>query len=558
MKNKIGTVIDKLMPWIFPVLMVVPNLIFIFTESVPAMYKLAGIFMPLGIYACIMAFARRTAVAVLLCIPLMVFNAFQIVLIDLYGGGIIGVDMFLNVVTTSVSEASELLDNMWGSLSVILVLYLPPIIWAIMRCVRHAGNAPRPRLLKRCAVAIICAGALLLAACYMAYPKYSVRRDLFPVNIFTNVVEAVSRTQRTADYQSTSKQFSHHASPTHADSLKEVYVLVVGETSRAENWSLFGHDRPTNPLLSQQPGLIGFPKTLSESNTTHKSVPMILSHLDSRNFGDSIYYTKSVINAFNEAGFRTSFLSIQRPNHSFIDFFGEQANDSRFLINEGAAQFDGELEHAIINYIDTVRANKVFIVAHSYGSHFNYRDRYPQEFEHFTPTDFISASPECRDKLINAYDNTIRYTDSFLNSIIAGLDSLHAASALVYLSDHGEDIYDDSRMRFLHASPTPTFHQLHVPMLVWMSGRYDEIFPDKHSAAVANQHKQVSSTRAAFHTILDLAGIRSPYFNASESLASPSYAEPERTYVDDYNECVSLDKSGLKEVDLRLLSDMEK
>ena len=73
--------------------------------------------------------------------------------------------------------------------------------------------------------------------------------------------------------------------------------MVVGETSRALNWQLYGYERETNPLLSRQPGLIAFPKVLTESNTTHKSVPMLMSDATACNY-DSIYHQKGIITAF--------------------------------------------------------------------------------------------------------------------------------------------------------------------------------------------------------------------------------------------------------------------
>lgn len=90
---------------------------------------------------------------------------------------------------------------------------------------------------------------------------------------------------------------------------KEVYVMVVGETSRANNWGIYGYNRDTNPKLSKVFGLTAFNHVLTESNTTHKSVPMLLSAVSACTF-DSIYHQKSIITAFKEAGFQTAFYLI--------------------------------------------------------------------------------------------------------------------------------------------------------------------------------------------------------------------------------------------------------
>ena len=90
---------------------------------------------------------------------------------------------------------------------------------------------------------------------------------------------------------------------------REVYVMVIGETSRAANWSIYGYNRNTNPELTKIKGLTAFSHVLTESNTTHKSVPMLMSSVTAHDF-NSIYRQKGIITAFKEAGYRTAFFSI--------------------------------------------------------------------------------------------------------------------------------------------------------------------------------------------------------------------------------------------------------
>lgn len=94
---------------------------------------------------------------------------------------------------------------------------------------------------------------------------------------------------------------------------REIYVLVIGEASRADSWSLFGYDRETTPRLEKREGVVPFSNVLTQSNATHKSVPIILSPASAANY-DSIYVQKSLITAFKEAGFQTWYLSNQVPN----------------------------------------------------------------------------------------------------------------------------------------------------------------------------------------------------------------------------------------------------
>lgn len=167
------------------------------------------------------------------------------------------------------------------------------------------------------------------AAAYGLDKRYELKSDLYPANVCYNVALAFQRNAQTRTYHRTSENFTFNAQPSHPEDRREIYIMVVGETSRALNWSLYDYDRDTNPELSKIEGVTSFCHVLTESNTTHKSVPMLLSPVSAQNF-DSIYYRKSIITAFKEAGFQTAFFSNQRYNHSFIDFFGMEADTYDF------------------------------------------------------------------------------------------------------------------------------------------------------------------------------------------------------------------------------------
>ena len=269
---------------------------------------------------------------------------------------------------------------------------------------------------------------------------------------------------------------------------------------------------------------------MSESNTTHKSVPLLMSHLESCTFADSIYYSKGIIDAFREAGFTTAWLSNQQRNGALIDFFGEQADTVKFITDDGALHYDTDLCPLLGEFIAKNPGKPLLIVLHTYGSHFNYHERYPAEFNRFSPDNSAEAKASNRQGLINAYDNAILYTDTFIDSVIEILSSSNRPSAMIYLADHGEDIFDDERERFLHASPTPTYWQLHVPMLAWVSESYKSENPDALTCMTTNADSDVSSSRSAFHTMVSLAGITTPYYDASADLSSLAYTAPTRVF----------------------------
>jgi DNA repair protein RecO len=130
--------------------------------------------------------------------------------------------------------------------------------------------------------------------------------------------------------------------------------------------------------------------------------------------------------------------------------------------------------------------------------------------------------------------------DYLINQLAEYLCSLEACSAMLYCSDHGEDLFDDGRGMFLHSSPRVTYYQLHIPCLVWLSAKYRESYPTK--VALLQQHRwSPASTSAIFHTLADIASIDSPYVDRSKSLSSVEFDESaERLYLGDGNcaECI--------------------
>lgn len=542
--------------YIFLFILIVPNIILCFTEPLPVIAKVCNVLLPFGCYYLLMTLSRNCGKMFWILFLFIFFGAFQIVLLYLFGQSIIAVDMFLNLVTTNSSEAMELLDNLIPALIFVVVLYVPALILATISIIwkRKLTAEFISRQRKRAFIALGI-GVVSLIAAYLSGKRYEMESDLYPVNVCYNVGLAFQRNAQTRDYHNTSKDFTFQARPAHPAEKREVYVLVVGETARAMNWELYSYDRNTTPELIKTEGLTAFPHVLTESNTTHKSVPMLLSSITALNF-DSIYYQKGIITAFKEAGYQTAFFSNQRYNNSFIDFFGKEADTWDFIkedsVDSNYNPSDDELLKLVGKELEK-GAQKQFIVLHTYGSHFNYRERYPSDMSFFQPDVLMDAEAKNRSSLMNAYDNTIRYTDDFLARLATMLNVQGVDAAMLYTSDHGEDIFDDKRHLFLHASPVPSYYQLHVPFLVWMSENYQQAYPALQAAASANRMKNVSSSASFFQTMLQLGGVETPYRNDSLSVVSPLYTEKPRVYLNDHNEPRPLDDIGMKKIDFDML-----
>ncbi len=534
--------------------LLLPNATLCITEDMPVMANLTNIILPCGIYWLLMTLAKKPGKMIWWLFFFIFLAAFQLVLLYLFGKSIIAVDMFLNLVTTNPGEAMELLDNLIPAVAGVFIVYLPLLILGVMSILNKQTLTCAFRHNQRIIGSGITAlGLLCLGSSYLTDDEYCAKLNLYPANVIYNMFLAGERTYETEHYYETSKNFSFNAKSTVNKSVPEMYVLVIGETARACEFQLYGYKRPTTPLLAKEKGIVAFSNVLTQSNTTHKSVPMLMSMASAVDY-DRIYKEKGIIEAFKEAGFHTTFISNQLPNHSFIDFFGKEADDWKF-IKENTKEGKNTPDGMILKMLDDVlnkKHKKEFVVIHCYGSHFNYRDRYPRSAALFRPDNATEAKQSNRTQLINAYDNTIRYTDSFLHGVITTLRKRGGVSAMLYTSDHGENIFDDSRNLFLHASPTPSYYELHVPLLVWTSDTYNKAFPEIHNILEYNRNKPIASNASTFHSMLGLARIKTTYIADSLNIASNKLHSAPRCYLNDHNKPMPLTKIGLGEKDFSL------
>lgn len=543
------------------VALLLPNIALCYTECLAPWACGVNVLLPLSLYMLFFSVAKRPGKMIWWAFIFVFFAAFQLVLLYLFGTGVIAVDMFLNLVTTNPGEAMELLDNLAPAVVGVFVVYLPLLILGGVNIRRDSRlSVSFQQRVRHWAMQIGAIGLFCLLASYLVVDDYRMRNQLYPVNICYNLYLAFERNAASENYREASRDFKFDARSEHSATAPEVYVMVVGETARTHNFSLYGYPRNTNPLLSKTPGIKAFPNVTTQSNTTHKSVPMLLSAASAEDF-ERLFHEKGILAAFKEAGFHTVFISNQLPNHSVIDFLGEQADEHYFLKKEDASQ-GNHYDEDLLQKLDEIlpladasssahyRYRKLFVVLHSYGSHFNYQERYPRSFAYFKPDSRSEAKSENRRDLLNAYDNTIRYTDYILHGIIERLQKWEGVqtktdgvydqptSAMLYTSDHGENIFDDERSLFLHAAPKASDYELHVPFIIWTSAGFSKQYPDILKALGENRSKQVQSSLSAFHTMLGIGGIQTRYRLDEYSVASGKYHPTELLYLDDHDEAI--------------------
>lgn len=305
----------------------------------------------------------------------------------------------------------------------------------------------------------------------------------------------------------------------------ELHVLVIGESSRKDHWSLYGYTRKTNPLLEKQDHMIVYDSVISNWPLTQMAVPLIVTDATIRQvygFDHNIDVLKrpSILHAFKEANFKTLWLT----NQSFDRFAGNinaLTNDADITLYS-THKYDGSLIKLLKKQVKIEGLEKsLFVVLHTKGSHFKYQNRYPKEFSRFKQKHYNEPDQ----KLIDEYDNTILYTDYFLSSLIDYLNDLGIISSVTYISDHGENLYDDDRNLFGHNFSNQ--YDLPVPMFIWISHKNRDVYPYKWQYALMNKHKKADFCNI-FYTILDLADLTYPKMKDSFSLVNRNYKEHER------------------------------
>lgn len=542
--------------FVFALLLIIPNYVLFFTEPLPATVGIASVLLPLSFTMGLLLLGKKPGIVVWCLFPKIILDAGQLVLLSLFGESVVAVDMFLNLTSSNASEAGELLGNIFLVIIGCALIYVP-VLWLACRSARMNNKLSFSFRKKWAVISLllfILSGSLFGLAKML--DNYSLKNDIYPANALYNLYFAIRKADRNANYKITSADFTFEAKKLkHPEGKREIYVLVVGETSRAMQWSLYGYDRETTPRMEKLDGLVYFKDAITQSNNTHKSVPVILSAASAEDYG-VIYNVKSIVTAFKEAGFKTLVVANQKLTLSMIGAFYREADTFIDTSDENKGGYLSSLpDEVVLPHVKDIIKNSednLFIVLHTYGSHFNYRERYPKEFSVYKPDKAEGIRASHVKELRNAYDNSILYTDHILGELTDILKESNACSSMLYLSDHGEDVFDDARARYLHASPIPTYYQLHIPYIIWFSENYRATFPEKYEAAVSHNDFPVS-TNSVFHTMLDIADVNTAYADVTLSLTSNTFVKRNRMYLGDHDDPVPFYKIGLKKLDFLML-----
>ncbi|WP_159672495.1 phosphoethanolamine transferase [Andreprevotia sp. IGB-42] len=435
-------------------------------------------------------------------------------------GVMIDAHMVQSAVETDLGETRDLLTI--KMLVYLLLLGVLPV-WLLWRAPLRWRPAPRELLAKL--VVLLISALLIVGIALMAYQNFaSVARNhrelrdlLTPTNYLQASVRFLKQRYKTAPAALTPIGLDAKRPAAGAAARPSLTVIVVGETARADHFSLNGYPRDTNPLLRKQSGLISLGNVHSCGTETAVSVPCMFSGMTRAQYSDAQAHSQQgLLDVLQRAGLAVRWRDNQAGCKGVCDRVPNQnvSNAPASALCPEGECLDMALLAGLGDDIDKQQHDAV-LVLHMMGSHGPaYYKRYPAGFEVFMPACQTSQLDRCtQQQLVNGFDNSLRYTDHVLSSLIDLLRSKAAThdTAMIYLSDHGESLGEHNL--YLHGTPylIAPEEQKHVPMLLWFSDGYLADF--RLDAACMNAHRNDAySHDNLFHSVLGLLSVQTAIY----------------------------------------------
>ncbi len=310
-----------------------------------------------------------------------------------------------------------------------------------------------------------------------------------------------------------------------------VLVIVVGETARAENFSLGGYARDTNPELARQ-DITYFSDTASCGTATAVSVPCMFSNLTRRGYSHRAgLANENLLDVLGHAGINTKWWDNNTGSKGVADRTAyrsfSDANDPRYCRDNEC--LDDGMVAELDTWLSDVDQDSV-LVLHQMGSHGPaYYQRYPRAFARFTPECKTGEIGTCdQSRVVNTYDNTILYTDHIIASVIDALKAHQnkIAPGLIYMSDHGESLGEFGL--YLHGAPyiVAPSQQTHVPFVLWQG---NEMKTMVDGGCLSKRAGEPASHDNLFHTALGIMAVSSSAYRPELDVLSSCRSAPDMT-----------------------------
>ena len=491
------------------------------------LFVVASIIIVVAAYNFIFQFFNWKWTAKPLAIALVFIGGFAAYAVNTLGV-LITSDQIQNLMQTDIAEARDTWS--WHLLTWTLGMTVVPIIVILMMKIK-----PEPiiRQLLHKVIASVVSLAMVLGLLFVFYVDFAAifreNRDLkgmiSPQNMIASFASYYKKKAPKENLPLVVYGEDAVMQKAQATSLPKLMVLVVGETARAENFSLNGYSKNTNPKLSQQ-DILNFSRVSSCGTATAVSVPCMFSGMPRKEYEERLAsHREGLLDIAQRAGYQVTWID----NNSGCKGTCDRVN--QFKIPEPLQQkwckdkecFDDILIDSLKAYLATIPQDDNrprLIVLHQMGSHGPaYYKRVPAQFKVFKPTCDTNAIQGCsRDALLNSYDNTLLYTDYVLDSLIETLkNTTKYQTALWYLSDHGESTGESGM--YLHGAPyaiAPT-QQTHIPMLMWFSTVWQHQAKQQIKCLAQQGRKELSQDNL-FPTMLSLLDVKSKVIDPNNDM----------------------------------------
>lgn len=437
-------------------------------------------------------------------------------------------EMVRNILRTDVKEASELFSLNFCIYMFIYAALPILLVWKLRLKTMPLRRAIPVRLAYIVGAIVIAAGSTLLVfqdfSSLMRNQK-EVRFLITPSNYLFSLTRVVAVDTAQANVPKIPISGDAKLGAAWGQRAKPMlFVLVVGETTRAANWGLNGYARQTTPELSKL-DVVNFPHATSCGTNTEVSVPCMFSTYGRRNYDEKeIRAHESLLHIIDHVGLKTIWRDNQAGCKGVCDGLEEQRLDS----SKNAALCDGErcFDEILLDNMDgeihKAQNGNLFIVLHMLGNHGpSYFRRYPAAMRTFTPTCDTSDLSKCsQQEIVNAYDNGVLYTDHFLAKTISYLKTQTTYdTAMLYLSDHGESLGEHGI--YLHGLPYSIApkEQTEIPMVMWLSQGFASSFGLDKDCLSKRSRNPVSHDNL-FHSILGMLQIESKHYDKTLDMSA--------------------------------------
>lgn len=397
-------------------------------------------------------------------------------------GVVINDDMLRNAAQTNMAEAGDLLN--FRLLGYLFLLGVIPA--AVIARLPHRRRGFRVEAIARgkllaSVVLLMAATALAFGGFYASFLREhkSLRSYANPAYFIYSAVKFSTGSLPARERQPLAAIGTDAKIPA-SDVERELFILVIGETARADRFSLNGYARDTNPQL-RQADVVSFSNFRACGTSTAVSVPCIFSLIGMDKFDTKKGAAQeNLLDVLTHAGVNVLWLDNNSDSKDVALRVPYQSYKSPELnpVCDQECRDVGMLT-ALQKHIDAQPRGDIFIVLHQMGNHGPaYFKRYPPEFEKFKPACQSADLSQCsREEISNAYDNAILYTDFFLGKVIELLknNDRKFETALLYVSDHGESLGENGV--YLHGLPPAIAPdaQVHVPAIMWLGSGFNDV-----------------------------------------------------------------------------------